>query len=123
VAVIDARRGEVFGAAWPLLGDEPEAVLLDPATPVIAPCALRPQALAEELAAHPGRALAAGDGAVGFRGELERSGVLVAEDTSDAHRVTARHHCRLARVLPDAAPGEVTPEYLRVPDAELKTTP
>lgn len=123
VAVIDARRHEVFAAAWPLLGGDPDHVLTDPASAVMAPCAVRPQALAEQLAVHPGRALAVGDGAVAFRGELERIGALVADDTSDAHRVTARNHCRLARLLPDAAPGEVTPEYLRVPDAELKTTP
>lgn len=122
VAVIDARRREVFAAAWPVLGEDSEAVLTDTAGAVVAPCALRPQALAEQLAAHAGRALAAGDGAVAFRGELERSGVLVADDTLGAHRVTARNHCRLARLLPDAAPGEVTPEYLRVPDAELNTT-
>jgi tRNA threonylcarbamoyladenosine biosynthesis protein TsaB len=57
-AVIDARRGEVFAAAW----RDGERVL--------APVALAPAALAARLA--PGT-LAVGDGAVRFREELERA--------------------------------------------------
>lgn len=120
VSVIDARRGEVFAAAWEMNGEEgPEARLVDPGSPRIAPCAVAPTALAEQLSAAGGRAMAVGDGAIAFRADLERSGALVAGDGADLHRVSARHHCRLAAGLPDSAPGKVRPQYLRVPDAEL----
>lgn len=119
VAVIDARRGEVFAAAWRVKGADPEAVLTDSGAPVLTPRALRPEALAGWLASQPVRALAAGDGAVAFRAELERSGALVAGGDAGVHLVDARNHCLLARRLPDSAPGEVRPEYLRVPDAKL----
>jgi hypothetical protein len=35
------------------------------------------------------------------------------------NRVSARHHCRLAAYLPDSAPGDVRPDYLRASDAQL----
>ena len=41
-------------------------------------------------------ALAAGSGALRFRGELEAAGAEVPPDSSPAHRVWARHVCRLA---------------------------
>ncbi len=106
LAVIDARRGEVFAAAWQ--GGER---LLEPA-------AIDPGELAASLGA--GRLagpLAAGDGAVRFREQLERAGALVPDDRSPAHRVSAIEVCRLG------AAGEVTdrdrlvPDYRREPDA------
>jgi tRNA threonylcarbamoyladenosine biosynthesis protein TsaB len=109
LAVIDARRGEVFAAAW-----QGAERLLDPV-------AIDPAELAGSLGA--GRLagpLAAGDGAVRFREQLERAGALVPEDRSPAHRVSALHVCRLG------AAGEVTdrdrlvPDYLREPDAVPK---
>jgi tRNA threonylcarbamoyladenosine biosynthesis protein TsaB len=114
-AVIDARRGEVFAAAWRLsdLGSSPTA------TPILPPAALAPEKLAATLAdAVPG-ALAIGDGAVEFRAVLERSGALIPPDASELHGVRASNHCLLARGQPGSAPGEVRPEYLRLPDAEI----
>ena len=108
VAVIDARRGEVFSAAW-----SPDRRLL------MAPCALAPDALGERLPGLGACVLALGDGAVEFRGVLERSGALVAEGHSGLHRVNAINHCRLAAGRPPNPPDHVQPEYLRLPDAEI----
>jgi len=112
IAVIDARRGEVFAAAW--RGGEP----------VLEPLALPPADLAARLAQERlAGALAAGDGAVRFREQLERAGAAVPEDRSPVHRVSALEICRLG------AAGEVTdrdrlvPDYRREPDARPRPTP
>jgi tRNA threonylcarbamoyladenosine biosynthesis protein TsaB len=114
LAVLDARRGEVFAAGW-----SPATVADPAAAPVLAPCAVSPERLAETLpAAAPGW-LAVGEGAVEFRAVLERSGALIPEDGSELHRVSAIDHCRLAIGLPCENHGDVRPAYLRLPDAEL----
>jgi tRNA threonylcarbamoyladenosine biosynthesis protein TsaB len=120
-AVIDARRGEVFAAVWPLAQDgvDVAAYLAHPASAIFAARAMAPQDLAEILAELATPALAAGEGAVKFRGVLERSGTLIAGDGDPVNRVSARHHCRLARYLPDSAPADVAPQYLRAPDAQI----
>ena len=107
-AVIDARRGEVFAAAWSL-----------ERRPLMAPCAIAPAAFAERLSELGRTVLAVGDGAVEFRGVLERSGALVAGDRSGLSSVTAINHCRLADGRPQSPPDQVQPEYLRLPDAEI----
>ncbi len=107
-AVIDARRGEVFAAAW-----QPEGDVL-----VVTPRAVAPGDLAETLRQTQLRVLAVGDGAVEFRGVLERSGALIPEDDSEFHRVTATAHLRLAAQLPASSPNQIRPEYLRPPDAK-----
>jgi tRNA threonylcarbamoyladenosine biosynthesis protein TsaB len=110
VAVLDARRGEAFAAAW-------RSAAPPPAEPVRAPAALAPAALA---AAVQGLAapLAVGDGAVAFRELLQDAEVTVPADESPLHRVSAAVHCRLAAVA--GAGGAVAPEYLRRPDAEVR---
>lgn len=115
VAVLDARRREVFAAAWPgspAPGDGGPAPLLEPR-------AIAPDALSQLLAAGGGAWLAVGGGAVEFRQVLDRSGVRIPEDDSPVHRVSAAEHCRLAQGLRPESPGEVHPHYLRLPDAEL----
>ena len=107
-AVIDARRGEVFSAAW-----SPDGALL------MAPCALAPDALGRRLRELGEGVLTVGDGAVEFTGVLERSGALVAEGHSGLHGVSAINHCRLAADRPPNPPDQVQPEYLRLPDAEI----
>ena len=106
--VIDARRGEVFAAAF-----SPDL------TRLFEPCAVAPQTLGERLSALGSNVLAVGDGAVEFRGVLEGSGALVAESVSEINRVTAINHCRLANGRPTSPPDEIQPEYLRLPDAEI----
>jgi tRNA threonylcarbamoyladenosine biosynthesis protein TsaB len=110
LAVLDARRGEVFAAAWEL--DRARR-------PLLAPRALAPEELAETVTSFGLRTLAIGDGAVEFRAALERSGVLIPADGSTLNRVTAVNHVRLARTLAASGPAEIRPQYLRLPDAEL----
>jgi tRNA threonylcarbamoyladenosine biosynthesis protein TsaB len=111
LAVIDARRGEVFAAGWALTDTE--------RTPLLAARALAPEPLEQALAGSGRRWLAVGDGAIEFRKVLERSGTSIPEDDSDLHRVSAINHCRLATGRRERAPDEVGPEYLRLPDAEI----
>jgi tRNA threonylcarbamoyladenosine biosynthesis protein TsaB len=110
VAVLDARRGEAFAAAWELA---------EPRRQVLAPGAFAPEELAERVAGLGLRTLAMGEGAVEFRAVLERAGALIPADGSTLNRVTAVNHARLARTLAATDPDEIRPEYLRLPDAEL----
>lgn len=115
VSVLDARRGEVFAAAWSLAGRG--------RVPLFGVRALKPEQLAELLATSeqlvPERTLAVGEGALAFRDILESSGVAIPEGGSECHRVTACAHCRLAWSLPARHPNDVHPCYVRLPDAEL----
>ena len=110
-AVLDARRGEAFAAVWRI--DDPES------EPVIAPGAFTPEALIDALESVRLRILALGEGAIEFRAALEGSGAFVPDDEAQLHRVTAIGHCRLARHMPPADPAQITPHYLRLPDAEI----
>jgi tRNA threonylcarbamoyladenosine biosynthesis protein TsaB len=113
LAVLDARRGEVFAAAWrPAELRDREHALLNAA-------ALAPERLAEVVPGLGAATLALGDGAVEFREVLERSGASIPEDDSQRHRVTAVNHCRLAGRLDVVDPDQVRPHYLRLPDAEI----
>jgi tRNA threonylcarbamoyladenosine biosynthesis protein TsaB len=107
-AVLDARRGEAFAAAWSADGE----LLLEPA-------ALTPDALERAVGALPTTPLAVGDGAVKFRERLEAAGAAVPADESALHRVDAVAHCRLAATMEPSARDAVLPTYLRLPDAEL----
>ncbi|MDQ6807289.1 MAG: tRNA (adenosine(37)-N6)-threonylcarbamoyltransferase complex dimerization subunit type 1 TsaB [Actinomycetota bacterium] len=111
LAVIDARRGEAFAAAW--RGEEA----------VLEPSALRPEELALAVGrlagAHGAPPLAIGDGALRFREQLEVAGAAVPPSNSGLHRITAINHCRLAAGLPATSPAQVEPAYLRAPDAEI----
>jgi tRNA threonylcarbamoyladenosine biosynthesis protein TsaB len=103
VAVIDARRGEVFAAG-----------------PGFGPAAMSPAALAERI--EPG-SMAVGDGAVRFRAELERAGAAVPVDDSPLHRVSALQICRLGA---EGDPGDrdaLLPDYRREPDAKPPRLP
>ena len=98
VAVIDARRGEVFAAG-----------------PHVEPVALAPAALAARIV--PG-SLAVGDGAVRFRLELERAGATVPADDSPLHRVSALEVCRLGAAGEPTDRDALLPDYRREPDAK-----
>jgi tRNA threonylcarbamoyladenosine biosynthesis protein TsaB len=115
LAVLDARRGEVFAAGWrggPAREHSARELLL-------APRAMAPDELAALIPDLGPCALAIGDGAVEFRQALERSGTVIPEDESELHSVSAINHCRLAGGLRAGASDEVRPEYLRLPDAEI----
>jgi tRNA threonylcarbamoyladenosine biosynthesis protein TsaB len=98
VAVIDARRGEVFAASPGRFG----------------PVAIAPHDLAARI--EPG-SLAVGDGAVRFRAELERAGAAVPADGSPVHRVSALQICRLGATGEPADRDALLPDYRREPDA------
>ena len=106
LALIDARRGELFGALyqdgeerWPPFAAAPEAVAQRVVEAGLAP-------------------LAAGDGSVRFRGLLEAAGIRVEPDGSQAHEVRALHICELATGVSPVPPEAVLPDYLRSPDAK-----
>ena len=105
-AVIDARRGEVFAAAW--AGNEER----------LAPSALAPEMLAERLRGLEAPVQAVGDGAVRFRGVLEAAGVAVPAEGSDVHRISAAPLCRLGAAGEPADRDRLLPDYRREPDAK-----
>jgi tRNA threonylcarbamoyladenosine biosynthesis protein TsaB len=90
LAVIDARRGEVF------VGD-------------VVPRALRPEDVNVR-----GR-VCVGDGAVRYRVTLEEHGAEIPPDADPAHVPHARFHAQLAERFGPAE--EIEPIYVRVPDA------
>jgi tRNA threonylcarbamoyladenosine biosynthesis protein TsaB len=104
--LVDARRGELFGA------------LYEGSERLWAPFAAPPEELVERLRDGGFRPLAAGDGSVRFRGMLEEAGIQVPEDDSQAHVVRALHVCRLGDEAADEPPEAVLPDYLRDPDAK-----
>jgi tRNA threonylcarbamoyladenosine biosynthesis protein TsaB len=128
LAVLDARRGEVFAAPY-LLADRESVEEL------VAPRALAPEDLGSILAqaeahragddAQRGREhvspwQAIGDGAVRFRGHLEAVGVTVPPDSSPLHLVSAEAICALgARGEAVASYQAIVPDYRRRPDAEI----
>jgi tRNA threonylcarbamoyladenosine biosynthesis protein TsaB len=105
--VLDARRGEVFAAAFTADG----ATLLEPFV-----CA--PEQLSERIATLDGPFLAAGSGAVRFREELAGPDVEIPDDADPAHRIAARHVCALAAAGAGVEAEPAAPNYLRPPDAE-----
>lgn len=132
LALIDARRGEVFAALAPLGGHggadlprpamEIDSTAADPggigatsAGPVVcAPTEVAARFGPEAVAG----AVAAGDGAVRFRAEIEAAGAFVPADGDDVHRLSASRICELATALEPVGPERIRPMYLRRPDAE-----
>jgi tRNA threonylcarbamoyladenosine biosynthesis protein TsaB len=107
LAVVDARRGEVFAALYSPAGER-----------LWEPLVATPEQLAERLGELPAAPLAGGSGAVRCRDELASRGVDVPEDADPVHRVGARHVCALAEAAPERGDGRLEPIYLRAPDAE-----
>jgi tRNA threonylcarbamoyladenosine biosynthesis protein TsaB len=93
VAVIDARRREVFALV------DGEHVVLAPA----------------DLPIDAGRSYV-GNGAVRYREVIESSGGIVPPDDSELHLPRARFHAQLATGF--GPPEQVQPMYLRVPDVD-----
>jgi tRNA threonylcarbamoyladenosine biosynthesis protein TsaB len=115
LAVLDARRGELFVAAY---ADDAE---------VLAPRVIVLSELAElDLAQAPAPLLAVGDGALAQRALLDAAKIPVAPEQSVLHRVSGAAICRLAAAAVEGVPAPIAPIYLRLPDAELAlraTTP
>ena len=101
LAVLDARRGQVFARRFSEAG---------PTTGIF--CA-RP----EELVAEGGPTLV-GNGAVRYRGALSGLG-RIPSDGSPLHKVTAVGHVTSADLTPVGL-EELVPIYVREPDAEVR---
>jgi tRNA threonylcarbamoyladenosine biosynthesis protein TsaB len=112
LAVLDARRGEVFAAAYRGSGGRDGIRVED-----FPPAALTPEALAERVRALPAPPLAVGDGSVRFRGSLEAAGARVPPDEDRVHRLRAEHVCRLGAEGSPTDRDALLPDYLREPDA------
>jgi tRNA threonylcarbamoyladenosine biosynthesis protein TsaB len=77
-------------------------------------------ALAEEQGAGGAGWIAAGDGALRYRAQLESAGARVPTDSSPLHRIDAGIICRLGlRAQPASAHEQILPDYRRRPDAEI----
>ncbi len=101
LAVIDARRGQVFARRFSTGGPTTGILCMKP----------------EELSAE-GSPLVVGDGAVRYRGALEGLG-HIPPNGSPLHRVSAVGHVISADLSPVAA-GDLVPIYVREPDAEVR---
>ncbi len=108
LAAIDARRGELFAALY----DERSAELW-------APFVATPEAIATRVGSLAESPLAAGDGSIRFRDQLEAANVEVLPDADPAHRMAARHVCALGARAEPVPLEQVKPIYLRRPDAEV----
>ncbi len=107
LAVLDARRDEVFAALY--LAGRGERLW----EPLVA----SPADLAGRVAELSQPPRAAGSGALRFRQELARRGVEIPDDADPVHRVAARHICALAAADQAGDAGSLVPIYLRPPDA------
>lgn len=119
LAVLDARRGEVFAAAY-------ECPPSSSPRELEAPAVMAPEALGELLSRVRTRIgderaiLAAGDGAVRYPDPLALSGAVVPPPQSSLHQIRAASVCALgSEQHPPADYESIVPEYLRRPDAEL----
>jgi tRNA threonylcarbamoyladenosine biosynthesis protein TsaB len=119
LAVLDARRGEVFAAAYTRSAGGAGVELTAPRA--LAPPEL-PGLLVDARAAVGADAplSAVGDGALLYRAELEAAGAAVPCGQPELHRIAARATCAAgARVSAAARLEDVLPDYRRRPDAEL----
>ena len=101
LAVLDARRGQVFARRFSEDG---------PTTDIYC---VRPEEMSVE-----GGPLVVGDGALRYREDLTSFGRIPPED-SPLHRVTAVGHIISADLTP-VNPEDLVPIYVREPDAEVR---
>jgi tRNA threonylcarbamoyladenosine biosynthesis protein TsaB len=135
IAVIDARRGESFVAAYPAeadfaaLAESPSGGDLQASGEIAFASALRPTELSSVVAqverrgGPPGqRWRAVGDGALLYADALRDGGVELAPPDSPLHLIGGAAICELgaaAHVALDGAPAAILPDYRRSPDAAL----
>jgi tRNA threonylcarbamoyladenosine biosynthesis protein TsaB len=107
LAVLDARRGELFAALFGSAGEQ-----------VWEPTVSAPEPLCKRLSQLPGTPLAVGSGALRFRGELLEAGAEIPADSDPRHRVAAAETCAIGAESAPVRLEQVAPIYLRAPDAE-----
>jgi tRNA threonylcarbamoyladenosine biosynthesis protein TsaB len=108
LAVLDARRGEVFARLYDAGGTPEWELGLD-----------SPDALGKRVSELASSPVAGGDGSLRFRRILEGSGATVLGDSEPENRVSARHVCELGAKARPIGVTELEPIYIRRPDAEL----
>jgi tRNA threonylcarbamoyladenosine biosynthesis protein TsaB len=108
LAILDARRGEVFAALYSDAGERLWG-------PVVSP----PSQLADRVGDLDDSPLGVGAGALRFRQDFINRGIEIPDDADPVHRVAARHICEAAAAAGGGdGDGPVAPIYLRPPDAE-----
>ena len=112
LAVLDARRGEAFAAAWRFGGSRLSGA-----------AAVAPEALAALADPRHAPWLAVGDGAIRFRDRLEPASVIVPGDASRLHLVDGAALCELAARGAVVDREALVPDYVRRPDAEISHSP
>ncbi len=125
LTVLDARRGEVFAAAYASTGTS--AVGREQAVPqaLAAPRALAPADLGDVLedvtamGQLVARWVAVGDGAVLYRDKLQALGAQLPPADSPLHRVSGEAICEIALSCTAEGIDTVLPDYGRRPDAEI----
>ena len=107
VPALDARRGELFFAAYDRGGRE------------LLPASVgSPEALAEAVSQLGGPLLLAGPGALRFRSELMAQGLGLAGVDDPANHLLGLAICELGDQEDRNGQGPLEPIYLRAPDAE-----
>ena len=101
LAVLDARRGQVFARGFSGAGQTTDIYCVRP----------------EELSVE-GEPILVGDGAVRYRRDLAGLGRIPPDDSA-LHRVTAAGHVVSADLTP-VGPEDLVPIYVREPDAEVR---
>jgi tRNA threonylcarbamoyladenosine biosynthesis protein TsaB len=117
IAVVDARRGEVFAAAYPV--EDAEQIVFERAL-----SRSELVRVIDEIERRGGPAAqrwqAVGDGALVYQSELRAAGVIVPLPDSPLHLLDAAALCDLgAEAVASTALEAVLPDYRRAPDAAL----
>ena len=109
LALLDARRGEVFAALYGPAGE----ILLEPFV-------CRPGELASRIGDFGPGLRAVGPGAVRFSDELDLAGIATVGPEAGFNHLSAVAICKLgAAVESEQLSNPLEPTYLRVPDAQL----
>lgn len=126
LALIDARRGEVFAGVFSLVPPfGPPFARARVPLELIAPQALAPAGLGELMRDPRARArtsanwVAVGDGAVLCRAELRSLGLRIPPDDSPLHAVSGAAICELATDRAPEAIDAILPDYRRRADADI----
>jgi tRNA threonylcarbamoyl adenosine modification protein YeaZ len=107
--VLDARRGEVFVAAFDQEGVE-----------TLAPAAMPPEEAVRSVLATEGPVTVGGPGAIRFAGKFADAGISVGDPGSGIGRLSGLDVCRLGASAQVSESGQTPqPIYIREPDAKL----
>jgi tRNA threonylcarbamoyladenosine biosynthesis protein TsaB len=118
VPLIDARRHELYAAAYKIEGGNIRRVLF-------AECVLPPEKLIEKMKGIDGELFLTGDGLIAYRDAFERSFAGRAVIPSDMKRIVANAHNLAVLAKGRIERGEVddvnslAPNYIRYSDAEI----